>query len=215
MILGIGWGEDCMKKYKRTDNPFDMVRNAFPIYISMDSYSIVIKDVTVEELEELRESGEFDRELMTCRPIMNRDKEGFIKLFTELINNSNNFLCGLFYEDKYGTHIIGRVSFYDYNPRNMSVEMGYILHDEWRGKGIMRKCMLQIIKMMFTNSGINKIYAQTCEINTNSRKLLEYCCFSVDAKLREHHEYRGIFYDDYIYSFLKSDINKLKEINYV
>ena len=82
-------GEDCIKKYERTDNPFDMVRNAFPIYISIDSYSIVIKDVTVEELEELRESGEFDRELMTCRPIMNRDKEGVIKLFTELINISD------------------------------------------------------------------------------------------------------------------------------
>ena len=51
--------------------------------------------------------------------------------------------------------------------------------------------MMQIIKMMFTNSGINKIYAQTCEINTNSRKLLEYCCFSVDAKLREHHDNKG------------------------
>lgn len=50
---------------------------------------------------------------------------------------------------------------------------------------------MQIIKMMFTNSGINKIYAQTCEINTNSRKLLEYCCFSVDAKLREHHDNKG------------------------
>ena len=85
MILGIGWGEDCMKNYKKTDNPFEGVRSSFPLYINVDSYTIVIKNATVEELEELRETGEFDRELMTCRPIMRRDKDGFIKLFMPIV----------------------------------------------------------------------------------------------------------------------------------
>lgn len=210
MILRIDWGEDYMKNYKRNDNPFEILRNAFPLFVNVDSNSYILKDVTVDDLEELRETGAFDRELMTCKPVINRDKEGYIKLFMELVKNSNNLLCGVFHEDEYGAHIIGRLSFYDYNPRNLSIEMGYMLHDAWRGKGIMRKCMVLIIKMLFANSDINKIYAQTCEVNTSSRKLLEYCGFSIDAKLREHHNYKGILYDDYIYSLLKSDIDKLE-----
>ncbi|MFW5669658.1 MAG: GNAT family N-acetyltransferase, partial [Acetivibrio ethanolgignens] len=51
----------------------------------------------------------------------------------------------------------------------------------------------------------NKIYAQTCELNTRSRNLLEKCGFCVDARLRQHHEYNSFFYDDYIYSILRDD----------
>lgn len=60
-------------------------------------------------------------------------------------------------------------------------------------------------------SDVNKIYAQTCEINFSSRKQLEYCGFSIDAKLRDHHLYKNRFYDDYIYSILRADRIKLEE----
>ena len=106
---------------------------------------------------------------------------------------------------------IGRVSFYDYNSRNLSIEGGYLLAEKWQKKGIMRMCFNQILITMFEFSDLNKIYAQTCEINFSSRKLLEYCGFSIDAKLRDHHLYKNCFYDDYIYSILRADRIKLEE----
>ena len=181
-------------------------QNDFPLFINIGNDTFIIRKALVDELEELRVACDFDRKLMTCRPIVNRDMEASIKLFTDLVNNKNNLLLGIYFEDTAGTHIIGRLSFYDYNSRNRSLEMGYMLHNAWQGKGIMQKCIISVTNALFEKYNINKIYAQTCEINVKSRNLLEHCGFKIDARLREHHEYNETLYDDYIYSILKSEV---------
>lgn len=200
-----------MSNYKTVEKRFEYVRKSLPLFLRANDYLIQIREATVEELEEFCEKGSFDRDLMTCRPIIERKKEDYIRLFTDLVENKNNMLCGIFCNDGSVTQMIGRISFYDYNSRNLSIEVGYLLAEKWQKKGIMRMCLNQILITMFEFSDLNKIYAQTCEINFSSRKLLEYCGFSVDAKLRDHHLYKNHFYDDYIYSILRVDRIKLEE----
>ena len=50
-----------------------------------------------------------------------------------------------------------------------------------------KKDYIKLCDDLMSNSDINKIYAQTCEINYSSRKLLEYCGFNIHAKLQDHH----------------------------
>ncbi|KSV60238.1 GNAT family N-acetyltransferase [Acetivibrio ethanolgignens] len=192
-------------KCKNANKQFEIVKKEFPIHFSIGDKKFFVNLATVIELEELREKGNFDRRLMTCRPIIEKTKEEHIALFSDLVENNSNLLLGIYHKNGKETEIIGRISFYDNNPRNKSVEMGYLLTEIWQGNGIMRTSLLSVIEKLFGVCDLNKIYAQTCELNTRSRNLLEKCGFCVDARLRQHHEYNSFFYDDYIYSILRDD----------
>lgn len=205
-----------MKK-GNTEGCFESVREEFPISFSIGDKRFFINLATPFELEELREKGNFDIELMTCRPIIERTKQEYIGIFRHLIEDDSNLLLGIYHDDGEGK-IIGRISFFDNNPRNRSVEMGYVLMENWQGQGIMNTSLQIIMEKLFDTSDLNKIYAQTCEINIKSRNLLEKFGFCPDAKLRQHHVYNGTYYDDYIYSFLRGDAMKVfgtKEYNVI
>ena len=101
--------------------------------------------------------------------------------------------------------IIGRISLYDYNSRNLSFEIGFLLLSKYKGLGIMTVALKSVIKHLFTFGVVNKIYAQTCELNKNSIKLLERSNFKQDGRLREHHKIGDRLVDDLIYSILSKD----------
>lgn len=191
---------------KNSGGCFETVRKEFPIYFSVGDKRFFINFATPFELEELREKGNFDIELMTCRPIIERTKQEYIKIFSNLIEDDSNLLFGIYHDER--AEIVGRISFFDNNPRNRSVEMGYLLMETWQGHGIMKTSLGIVMEKLFGMSDLNKIYAQTCEMNLKSRNLLEKLGFQPDAKLRQHHVYNGIHYDDYVYSFLREDAVK-------
>jgi RimJ/RimL family protein N-acetyltransferase len=98
--------------------------------------------------------------------------------------------------------LIGRIRYFDLNLRNRSVEIGYILSPDARGKGFAHEAITLLTGYLFEGMGMNKVYAQTASFNADSIKLLESLGFRRDAVLREHHLYRGVFHDDYVYSIL-------------
>jgi hypothetical protein len=60
-----------------------------------------------------------------------------------------------------------------------------------------------LLRYLFTEMNLNKVYAQTASFNKASVKLLESLDFKLDGTLRQHHYYKGDLYDDLIYSVLK------------
>lgn len=166
---------------------------------------IVIKQINVAELMYIKKNNDFDQYLMSCRPVFNRTEDESKEIFKKLITNDKNLLLGIFYYDDIleREELVGRISFYDLNTRNRSVELGYLLSNKYQGKGIMSKALKKVIFDMFNKTQLNKIYAQTAVFNKKSIKLLEKCGFTLDGTLREHHEYNGKLYDDLIYSILK------------
>lgn len=190
------------------EDVFDGVVSNLPVDFQAGEENFAIDTVDAFGLLELREKGRFDLALMSCRPVIERDDSAQLEIFQKLLSNKSNMLFGIYDEDG---RIIGRVSFYDYNSRNLSVEMGYVLLEEYQGRGIMSSALESILSAVFQRCKVNKIYAQTCAVNVKSRKLLENSGFVIDGRLREHHEYHSVFYDDYIYSVLKKDFMRKEE----
>jgi ribosomal-protein-alanine N-acetyltransferase len=98
--------------------------------------------------------------------------------------------------------IVGRIRFFDVNPRNRSCEIGYIAAPGARGKGYAREGVAVLLDYLFDGLGLNKVQAQTGAFNATSIRLLESLGFSRDAVLREHHLYKAVLHDDFIYSVL-------------
>lgn len=141
--------------------------------------------------------------LLSCRPTQILPLEDAIKHFENFKNKDDRFTFSII--GKANKTLIGRVSLFDYNPRNKAVELGYFIFKEFRNKGYGTEILECIQEFCFDKIEINKLIAQTGSFNKESIKLLEKSGFYREGILREHHEINGFLEDDYIYSILKKE----------
>ena len=162
---------------------------------------------SAEDLVEIRDTiTDEDSKRMTCRPIVSRSPDEAVEFCKQQIADESRII---FCIRNSTCELAGRLSLSDYNPRNASIELGYYIIPEHRGKGYMRKSLENVFIVLFREAQINKIYAQTGSFNNESNRLLQSLGFRRDAILREHHEIDGVLLDDYIYSIVSSEYNRL------
>lgn len=156
---------------------------------------MAIKEVEKDELEITKNwKDTVTIEFQTCRPIVNGSP----------VPRINNVFNLLFYSEGMNEPV-GNIFYFDVNERNRSCEFGYKINPEFRNLGYGKQMLREFISHMFANKNYNKLYCQTASFNIPSIKMLRRLGFNLDGILREHHELGGKFYDDYIYSILKSE----------
>lgn len=182
-----------------------------PSDIILGSDDLVLHQISLQDILLIRKYRNHENPAKeTCRPLVHRNDREYEEYASNMINSGTTFLFGIYTKQENGNEkIIGQISISDYNSRNQSVEAGYLLIQEYRKNGYMKLAMEKMCAFLFTETPINKIYAQTGEFNGSSIKLLDSLHFSCDACLRQHHELDGILYDDCIYSLIKSDWEKM------
>ena len=107
---------------------------------------------------------------------------------------------------KEGKTPIGKISFFNYNTLNLSVELGILIDPDHRQQGHAKDAMLVLIKYLFRYRNLNKVYCETADFNTDAVQLLESLDFKKDGTLRNHHFYNGEFHDKFVYSLLRFEI---------
>lgn len=146
-------------------------------------------------------------EYHTCRPIHKWESyEAFYEHTKKNLDDSRINLRVLV-DMQTPTIALGQIKGFDYNPRNQSMEFGYYLPRENRGRGYGTILVLLFIQEMFRNESLNlnKLYAMTASNNLSSINLLEGQGFKRDGANREHYKISGIWYDQYVYSVLKHE----------
>lgn len=106
--------------------------------------------------------------------------------------------------------LVGRVSWFDHNPRNGACEIGFVVAPGWRRRGYAREALELLLEHLFREVGVRKVMAQTAAFNQASRGLLEGVGFCEDGRLREHHELDGVFHDDVLLSLLRREWEVLR-----
>ena len=102
---------------------------------------------------------------------------------------------------------MGRISLFDYNPRNHSAEFGYYLPEQSRAKGMGTVMVQKFLEEVFRDEtlALHKIIATTSSENEPSNRVLQKFGFHLDGRLREHYWIDSEKYDQMIYSLLKSE----------
>jgi len=150
---------------------------------------------------------EKDRELYTCRPLhqllpFDEYKQNHIKAISSGIKEVF-VLIG----DGNITNPMGKVTLFDYNPRNHSKEVGYYIPPSFRGKGLgFVMLSFLLIRAFSIEDGLNKIYATTSSDNIQSIGLLEKAGFMLDGRLREHYWIEDKRFDQLHYSILQGGL---------
>ena len=98
--------------------------------------------------------------------------------------------------------LIGTFCIWHISEENSRAEIGYALHPDWQGKGIMKEAMDAVLEYGFKEMKLHSIEANVDPDNQPSIKLLEKKGFIKEAHFKENVFFNGSFLDSAIYSLL-------------
>lgn len=100
---------------------------------------------------------------------------------------------------------VGSVSFHQFDPDYTRVEVGYDLHPDHWGTGVMREAVTAVLDYGFNEMNLHRIEATIDDDNSRSKGLLLRLGFQFEGCLRGRFFGEGVFLDDYIYGLLRSE----------
>lgn len=106
--------------------------------------------------------------------------------------------------DKQTDRVIGAIEM-TIDKTNESGEIGYILHPDFWGKGIMTKAVGEILDYGFNQLKLNKIWATTDVENIGSEKVMQKAGMTNEGLLRQDIKLEDGFRDTLVYSILYSE----------
>lgn len=150
--------------------------------------------------------AETQREMYTCRPITSlKNQAEYIETTKHRLEQRTTRIFVLVSDSS--KPLYGKVTSFDYNPRNQSAEFGYYLPQINRGQGYGKILVRKFLNMLFqdTEWQLNKLYATTASGNVPSTRLLQGLGFHLDGTIREHYWIKNQIQDQLHYSLLKRE----------
>jgi ribosomal-protein-alanine N-acetyltransferase len=96
--------------------------------------------------------------------------------------------------------MIGMICLVRMQPENYRTEVGYILHPDYHGKGVMDEALKVVIAYAFDTMKFHSLEAVIDPANIASEKLLLRNLFVKEGYFKERTFYNGVFLDDMVYS---------------
>jgi ribosomal-protein-alanine N-acetyltransferase len=103
---------------------------------------------------------------------------------------------------KNDSRLIGYIGFWQTNKMHHFSEVGYMLHPDCQGKGLMQEALKVVLEYGFHTMRLHSVQANVDPLNTASIKLLERKGFVREAHFKENYYFNGNFIDSVIYSLL-------------
>ena len=103
--------------------------------------------------------------------------------------------------------LIGTIGFWQIDKENYRAEIGYLLHPDEQGKGLMQEAIAMVLKYGFQFMKLHSVEANVNPANIASIKLLEKNKFNKEAFFKENYYYNGKFLDTAVYSLLSDTSN--------
>ncbi|MEG1254934.1 GNAT family protein [Clostridium sp.] len=113
--------------------------------------------------------------------------------------------------NKKNNKVIGSIGNHGDKKRSISDArmIGYVLSEDYWGKGIMSEVVEKVIKHLFEDQDTSIISIYHYPHNARSRRVIEKCGFKYEGTLRMASEiYDGSIYDDVCYSMTREDYIK-------
>jgi len=130
------------------------------------------------------------------------EAEEFIRKINKNIDENESILWGITLLSDPEV-IIGTICLWNFQKEHYRVEIGYILHPDHWGKGIMKEAIKAVVDFGFNSLGLHSMEALLSPENIASSAVLESNGFVKEGHLKESFYFNGQFSDTAIYSRLK------------
>ena len=129
------------------------------------------------------------------------DTQAYIKEQIEKMAKGRAIYMAIRYQGK----VVGVIDFNAIREHLKTVEIGYILDIEYRGKGIMQRAVKELCNMAFNIMGMNKVIIRCAHNNPKSCNVAKSLDFKLEGTLREFEDVNGTLINLNIFSMLKSE----------
>lgn len=178
----------------------------FPLITSKRLILRKITDSDVHEIFFLRSDEEVMRYIDKAPAESLEDAYDFIKKIAGLEKNTDAITWAITLKDD--PKLIGTICLWNIQKEHYRAEVGYNLHPDYWGKGIMQEAMPEVLSYGFEVMNLHSIEANVNPENLASIRLLKRNKFIREAYYRENYYFNGKFLDTAIYSLLASDHRK-------
>ena len=130
----------------------------------------------------------------------------FIDKINNSINNNESFYWGITFRND--NKLIGTICFWNISRENYKAEIGFELHPDFQGKGIMHEALSKIIQFGFSVLQLKSIEGWTHVNNLSSMKILEKNNFKRDMDAENKNKGKEELVNMLIYSLDKKIFEK-------
>lgn len=101
--------------------------------------------------------------------------------------------------------VTGTICFWNITKEHYRSEIGYALHPDHQGKGIMQEAIIAVLDYGFKIMKLHSVEANVNPNNLSSIKLLERNNFIREGYFKENYFFEGKFFDSAIYSLISPE----------
>ena len=177
--------------------------NPFPI---LHTERLTLRQITHNDTNEifmLRSDHRVMKYVDRPMPKLPEDVTGLIQKMIDGINNNDSISWAISLQSD--PELIGMIGFWRIEKENYRAEIGYMLHPDYQGKGIMQEAMTAVLDYGFNVMKLHSVEANVNPANEASIRLLGKNKFEKEAYFKEDFYFQGKFLDSAIYSLLTSD----------
>lgn len=125
-----------------------------------------------------------------------------------LLRYSKNEIAPWGIEWKENSKMIGSIDFVQYDKKNFSAEIGYVLNRKYWNKGIMTEALKEIIKFGFDEMNLMRIETRLNAMNIASERVMQKNGLTYEGTLRKKEFLKNKFIDIKFYSILRDEYYK-------
>lgn len=124
----------------------------------------------------------------------------FIRMITEALERNEGINWGISLTDD--PRLIGTIGFWRLMKEHYRAEIGYLLHPDFWGQGLVSEAMTAVMNYGFEVMKLHSVEANVNPDNKASVRILQKAGFVQEAYFRENYYFRGRFLDSLIFSKL-------------
>lgn len=124
----------------------------------------------------------------------------FIRMITEAQERNEGINWGISLADD--PRLIGTIGFWRLMKEHYRAEIGYLLHPDFWGQGLVSEAMTAVMNYGFDVMKLHSVEANVNPDNKASVRILQKAGFVQEAYFRENYYFRGRFLDSLIFSKL-------------
>ena len=180
-----------------------MLAPNFTPFPTLTTDRLVLRKITLEDAPELffmRTDDRVMKYIERPRPSNISETIEFINKIDGLEKSNDLITWGITLKNQ--PKLIGTVCYLNIKKENYRSELGYAMHPDHWGKGIMTEVLEAVIDYGFNEMKLHSIEANINPANTGSQKLLEKNGFVREAYFKENFFWQGQFLDSAVYSLL-------------
>ncbi len=180
-----------------------MLEVNFTPFPTITTERLVLRQATFEDINEvlfLRSDAEVMKYINKTPAKDLDDARQFVQMILDAVSNNTGISWNITFKDS--PKMIGNIALWRLIKEHYRAEIGYVLHPDQHGKGIMSEALAAVIDYAFNSMKLHSIEANINPDNVASQLLLEKHHFIREAYFKENFYYDGRFLDSAIYSLV-------------